>query len=777
VPPYVYQWSNGAVDSVVSNLSAGPLQVIIFDSNGCSAITGTTLFEPDPVSPQVLAVSAYNGLYNVSCFGASDGEVDVSVVGGTPPYSFVWSNGDLSEDLMNISAGAYDLTVIDSMGCAGQLTVTMSQPDELLLQLSSPLLSNGANIACNGGSTGTVFSSVFGGTPPYSYYWNPSGITSDSLTQLPAGYYLLEVTDMNGCHSSSSITLTESPQLAVSMSSTSVACYGDSSGTVSAAGVAGGTAPYTYSWAGQTSANSIVASLPAGAYSVTVTDLFGCTATGSVTVTQPSQLVSSLTATLLPNGHHIACYGDLTGSIQSTVLGGTLPVDYIWSNGASTPDISGLPAGTYSLLVVDSNGCMSNQTVIITQPQQLQAVTSFTDPLCNGGATGSIRVDSVFGGTSPYGFTWSGTSSSAHDVQQLTAGTYSVTITDHSGCAEIRQFTLTDPPALVMAIDHAFGPLCHGGSNGELAFSVNGGTGTVQVSLSNSTAAGPLFSGLSAGIYTAVATDQNGCTVSLQATISDPPPVIADAGNDMVICDGNTAELGAVISAGQSGHWSSTDPAVFFENSAVPDAIVSGLSYGPNQLLWTVSDIYGCTDTATVIIRSFGGVIAEAGTDTVFCGDLGLLLNANLPADMSGMWTSINGAVFSDPFDPNAIVNIIHRGADTLQWTIRNAYCEKSDYLVLFSNDCGFDMPNGYSPNGDGKNDDFEIKGLYGYPDNYLRVFNRWGNLVFSYDDYTGHEWKGQNNAGDPLPDGTYFVLFVVNGSDFRKATYVDIRR
>jgi gliding motility-associated-like protein/uncharacterized repeat protein (TIGR01451 family) len=777
VPPYLYQWSNGAVDSTVSNLPAGPIQVTIYDSNGCSAGTATTLSEPDPITPQVLALSAYNGLYNISCFGATDGEVDVSVVGGTPPYSFTWSNGTMSEDLMNVSAGAYDLTVVDSFGCTGQLTVTLSQPDELTVQLSSPVLSNGANIACNGGSTGSVFSSVFGGTPPYAYNWNPSGITSDSLTQLTAGYYLLDVTDFNGCQASSAITLSESPQLSLTMSSTADGCYADSSGSVSVTGVTGGTAPYSYHWDGLTSINSMVASLPAGTYAVTVTDQFGCTVSGTATITQPAQLVSSLTAALLPNGHHIACNGDHTGSIQSSVAGGTPPVAYVWSNGANTPGISGLPAGTYSLLVVDANGCTSNQTLVITQPEQLQATTSFSDPRCTGGATGTLHVDTVFGGTPPYSYAWSGTSSSSPDVQQLTAGSYSVTITDQSGCTDIRPFTLTDPPALLMGIDHVTDPLCHGGNNGELAFSVTGGTGSVQITLGNSTGSGPLFSGLSAGIYTAIATDQNGCTVTLQGTIADPPPVIADAGPDRVICEGNTAQLGAVIAAGQTGYWTTSDPAVSFENNAVPDVTVYGLPEGTSQLLWTVSDIHGCTDTASVIVLSYSGVFAEAGTDTVFCGDLGLLLEANLPDDMSGMWTSVNGAIFSDPFDPNAIVNIIHRGADTLQWTIMNSYCEKSDYLVVYSNDCGFDMPTGYSPNGDGKNDDFEIKGLYSYPDNYLRIFNRWGNLVFSYDDYTGHEWKGQNNAGDPLPDGTYFVLFVANGSDFRKATYVDIRR
>lgn len=777
VPPYVYQWSNGSVDSTVSNLSAGPIQVTIYDSNGCSAGTGTTLSEPDPISPQLLAVSAYNGLFNVSCFGSSDGDVDVSVAGGTPPYSFTWSNGALSEDLMNISAGAYDLTVVDSLGCVGQLTVTLSQPDELTVQLSSPLLANGANLTCNSGNSGSVYSSVYGGTPPYSYRWNPTGVTTDSLTQLAAGYYFIDVTDVNGCQATSDITLSEPPQISLALSSTADGCYADSSGAVSVTGVTGGMTPYTYHWNGLASVNSTVTSLPAGTYEVTVTDAFGCTATGTATVTQPSQLISAVTATLLPNGHHIACYGDHTGSVQSSVLGGTPPLTYLWSNGANTPGITGVPAGAYSLLVLDANGCASSQTVVITQPEALQALTSFADPICNGSATGAVTVDTVTGGTPPYAYVWTGTVSAASGIQQLAAGSYSVTITDQNGCVDSRQFTLTDPPALFLGVDHVSDPLCHGGSDGELAFSLTGGTGTVQVTLSNSTAGGPLFTGLSAGDYTAVATDQNGCTVSLTMTVADPPAVIADAGNSQVICEGNTAQLGAVTAAGQTGYWASSDPAVFFENNAIPDATVSGLSDGTNQLVWTVSDSHGCTDTAAVTVRSFGGVFAEAGTDSVFCGDLGLLLNADLPSDMSGMWTSVNGAVFSDPFDPNAIVNIIHRGADTLQWTIRNSYCEKSDYLVVYSNDCGFDIPTGYSPNGDGKNDDFEIKGISSYPNNYLRVFNRWGNLVYSYDNYTGNEWKGQNNAGDPLPDGTYFVLFVANGTDFRKATYVDIRR
>jgi hypothetical protein len=154
VPPYIYDWSDGSSGPVVNGLSAGPINVTVIDQNGCSAIASANLSEPDQLVPQILSVSTFNGLFNISCYGYNDGAIDMTVEGGTPPYAYTWSNGELTEDIYNLAAGTYELVVTDSMGCTGTYTVSLNEPDSLQLALSSPVFANGSNIACVGSSTG-----------------------------------------------------------------------------------------------------------------------------------------------------------------------------------------------------------------------------------------------------------------------------------------------------------------------------------------------------------------------------------------------------------------------------------------------------------------------------------------------------------------------------------------------------------------------------------------------------------------------------------------------
>jgi len=273
-------------------------------------------------------------------------------------------------------------------------------------------------------------------------------------------------------------------------------------------------------------------------------------------------------------------------------------------------------------------------------------------------------------------------------------------------------------------------------------------------------------------------TDANSCSTTQSVPLGQPSPVTANAGSDQIVCSGFSTQMDAGLNPGETGVWTVTSSTqVQLVDPSNPITQVNNLSSGQNDFVWTVTDANGCVGSAQLSIFNYGDVVATAGTDTFFCGLSDLLLNASSVAGFAGEWSSTNGAVFSNIFDPNATASFSVYGPDTLRWTISNIFCSTSAYLVADPRECGLDLPTAFSPNGDGKNDGYEIKGVWQYPDNIFRVFNRWGNEVFYKEDYVNCDWVGQNNKGEPLPDGTYFVIFEVVGQDLQRNTFVDLRR
>ena len=248
------------------------------------------------------------------------------------------------------------------------------------------------------------------------------------------------MTDANGCTSSTNATLTEPSALSLSASSVSVSCNGGTDGSIDLT-VSGGTIPYTYLWNNPgASTSQDIAGLSAGAYSVTVTDGNGCTETLSVQVVEPTPLALSTVEA------HVSCNRGTDGSIDLTVSGGTAPYTYLWNDplASTTQDLSSLGIGTYAVIVTDNNGCTATINATITEPLALTLATSGVNISCNGGADGSIDL-TVNGGTTPYTYLWSDVAASTtEDLSGLSAGTYSVTVTDSNACTQTASLTLVD---------------------------------------------------------------------------------------------------------------------------------------------------------------------------------------------------------------------------------------------------------------------------------------------------------------------------------------------
>lgn len=359
VTPYTYLWFTNPYqrNDTATGLSAGTYGVVVQD-----ALTDTSAAIVTITQPTILADSGYL-MGNVTCNGGNSGVVAAYILGGTSPYTYVWApfNGT-TDTVTGLSAGCYTLTTTDANGCSATTSICPTQPNQLVV--TAGLFSY---IACNGGN-GCTAATVSGGMPPYTFLWS-NGITTDTACGLLAGNYTLSVTDINGCTASSVATLTQPAVLTATANVIgNITCNGGNSGAI-ACNTSGGTIPYSYLWSPVGSTGPGASSLSAGCYTVTVTDMNGCTATSSACVTQPTP-ISIIGSTAIDTG---GC----SGSATDLVSGGVPPYTYLWSNGATTSSISNLCIGVYCCTVTDSNGCLDTNCLTVSG-----CSNSFNEQIC-----------------------------------------------------------------------------------------------------------------------------------------------------------------------------------------------------------------------------------------------------------------------------------------------------------------------------------------------------------------------------------------------------------
>lgn len=336
-PPFTFEWSNGSTDSVLTNVPAGQYQATITSADGCASLTGQY-----NVTEPASAVTATATAVDAKCFGDSSGSISVVAQGGTPAYTYLWSNAVTSDTVNGLSANTYSVTVTDANNCTATAQATVGQPTQLTLTTSKQ------DVSCNGGVDGLVSANANGGTGALVYNWsNSAPNTATQITGLSAGVYGLTVADANNCTVSSSDTVNEPSALVVSITKTNVACFGGATGSLTASAT-GGTPNYSYNWTGNVS-GATLANQAAGVYTVTVQDGNGCTATKQDTIRQPA---AALTATSVSTDQ----VGTTNGSITVTVSGGTPNYSFAWSNNATTKDITAA-AGVYTLTITDANNC------------------------------------------------------------------------------------------------------------------------------------------------------------------------------------------------------------------------------------------------------------------------------------------------------------------------------------------------------------------------------------------------------------------------------------
>jgi gliding motility-associated-like protein len=448
---YIFSWTGpaGFTASVkdITGLKAGVYTCSVRDQNSCVLIPSPsfTLTEPSilVLSPPVISIST-DGAYNINCYGANSGWINITVSGGSiGNYKYNWSTSDGSgiingqKDQPSLTAGAYHLVVMDSNKCVVTKDITLTQPPAFVTQLSA------TNITCEspGFNNGSINLTVTGGVAPYSFLWSNGAMTKD-LAGLTPGNYIVTVTDFNGCIKKDSARVDLPPALNYTKNLSdyngyNISCNGLGNGFININATTG-SAPFIYTWAGPdgfTATTKDISNLYAGQYQLLIVDSNECKASETFDLTEPGKFGFTFTlSSSTAGGFNINCAGESTGSIDIEPVNQVKTVDYLWADGIFGKTRNNLPAGNYSVIITDANNCHASSIITITEPDSMKLLFDISPPFCPDKPDGSI-VTNVTGGFkgATYFYRWSDNSTNSTLVN-ITEGYYKVTVTDMNGC-------------------------------------------------------------------------------------------------------------------------------------------------------------------------------------------------------------------------------------------------------------------------------------------------------------------------------------------------------
>lgn len=614
--PYNFFWNpapgTGQGTPSAGGLCAGNYDVTVTDAAGCDTTVTFTIAEPPPLDVS-LAIT------DVSCNGECDGTVTATVGGGTPGYTFTWSPapgaGQGTATASGLCAGAYTLLVADANGCDTLLNFSIQEPPPLVNAPTS------TNVTCGGLCDGTATAAVSGGTPQYSYVWSPApgvGQGTPTASQLCAGTYTLTITDNNGCVLTQQYVIDDPAPIQLSLQLVPATCPSVCDGS---AGViaTGGTAPYTYAWGpgtitGQGTPN--VSALCPGPYTLTVTDALGCDTTVAFTIIAPPAIeVQAIQS-------DASCSDTCDGSISLSVTGGNGTFTYLWTptvTGQGSPNVSGLCAGNYSVLIT-SGACDTTLTFTILEPLPLDASVIVTPPSCSNTCDAIATCPGVSGGTAPYAFLWNPAppvGQGSDTAEDLCPGAYTLTITDANGCDTTIAFVIDPVPPII--VDLVVVPTgCGGTCAGSATATATGGTGPLTFDWSPDPITGdgtPSVTGLCAGNYTLTVADAQGCDTTLQFVITTPSDVeVTPTVNDADCHDSCDGSIDLLVTGGLAPYtflWTPPPPV----GQGTPS--ISGLCPGTWSVL--VTDAGGCDTTLVLQVDAPTAIVPNGSSTNETC--------------------------------------------------------------------------------------------------------------------------------------------------------------
>lgn len=604
---YSFDWDNLTQPTEPedqSGLAAGSYSVTVTDNNGCTIADVYTLTEP-------LAIGTSTVLNHNNCFGETQGSIDLTPTNGAIPYTYNWTSSppfipSLNQDLNNLVAGTYNLTITDNAGCSKDTAIIITEPPAIALDITV----TDANCNVNDGAASVLVSGGVLTSPDYIYNWQNGGSsisTTNSINAVGAGSYLLSVTDDNGCQKDSLININNINAPVITFDSLhAVTCLGDLNGDIFVS-IAGGVAPYTQIWnPNAVSISEDLLNVSAGTYTLTVTDAVGCISSFDTTLVSPLPIIPTITST-------DATCDSCNGTAGITTTGGVGTITYLWFNNAITSSVQNLCAGVYPVMISDDNNCSITSNVIINNTGGPTGESIISNNVsCFGGNDGAVTITAI-GGTAPYTYFWPHNNSISNVQNNLTAGTYLVQMKDLNGCMRTASIIITEP-SKILAQSFVTSSDCNS-NNGTITIVVSGGTASYNINWNGGLGTSPTLSNLSSGIYSVVITDANLCTESYSFNLPDNlAPSLTLTSSD-VLCNGGNN--GSVVSSvtGNTGaityQWYSNNTLLTGQNNS---SILN--QEAGNYLLTILDNVTGCANQSSIVISEPDSLILALPTLT-----------------------------------------------------------------------------------------------------------------------------------------------------------------
>ncbi len=669
VSPYSTTWNTTINQDTLIGIGLDRLLYEVIDSAGC-IITGEVI----PQQAEQLEIE-FMEVNDNSCFNSSDGTALAAIEHGTEPFTYEWSNGEITERATALTSGVTTLVVTDIDGCSASAVIETQSPDPI------ELVGIHTRPSCFGEADATVEVTIEGGSGNLSYHWEDGSTTMDRAG-LTSGSYCVTVTDESLCTANLCVDIPTTEELDVSAEITKADCDNRSSGAISITPT-GGSGQYKFEWSGPngySSSEQNISELQIGAYTLIITDMDNPSCQSpplEFTLTVASEI-----GALIQTIDEISCFGEATGSLRALPTGGNPPFRYNWSNNSTEEIADNLTAGTYEVTITDTSNCSAISSKIIEQPEEMTTSITKEDILCFGGQSGRIITESS-GGTPPFMYNWSNQSTSS-SLSSLSPGIYEVTISDARDCIEVLRDTILQPESDLELYVDVIDVTCANGSNGIISLETANGSEPFRYSINNEPFSNNNeFRNLIADVYSIRAMDNNGCIIEQQVSVSEAAPVEVQFMNDLEVLFGENIQIELVLQNVQ----------------------------GNETYLWDAPEIenFSCTDCLSPIIT-------------------------NITRSFSGSFMIIDSELCESLIFFN--VNVLEDGI--------------------------IDVPTGFSPNNDNINDVLFVMGDAGLYVNSFKIFSRWGEEVFKAEQFhpgdINYGWNGQLNGKD-MPQDSYIWI------------------